>query len=48
MSVPDCELEEPSDLEWCFVHASYRPCSACRSDEADRQYDERRDRGYAL
>lgn len=39
MSIPDGELEEPSDSLWCFTHESYRPCGGCRADEADRQYD---------
>lgn len=44
MSVPDHELDEPSDTEWCAEHNAYRPCAACRADEVDRQHDARKER----
>ena len=34
MSVPDRELDEPSDDELCTSHYRYRPCRECR-DQAD-------------
>ncbi len=44
MSVPDHELEEPTDSEWCFTHENYQPCSGCRADYADRVYDDMKER----
>lgn len=46
MSLPDGELEEPSDEEYCSIHARYksrRGCVECEADEADRQYNTRRE-----
>ncbi len=37
MSVPDHELDEPSDQEWCSLHTHYRPCRECRNEVADQQ-----------
>lgn len=32
MSVPDRELNEPEDQEWCSEHNAYRPCRGCKQD----------------
>ena len=44
MGLPDCELEEPSDSEWCWMHTQYQPCPHCRDEAADRAFDTMRDR----
>lgn len=41
MSVADSEIEEPSDREWCFEHAHYRPCKGCRN-QCDIEREEAR------
>lgn len=46
MSLPDHMLEEPPDPAWCEEHACPHPCMACEADEADRQYDARKDFGH--
>jgi hypothetical protein len=43
MSLPDGELEEPSDSEWCFLCEDYQPCG-CRDDKHDRDLQERLER----
>jgi hypothetical protein len=48
MSVADHEIEEPSEPRWhCDIHDRdyINYCFDCRDDEADRQYDERKERG---
>jgi hypothetical protein len=47
MSLADHETDEPGWHEqWCVVHLdSYIDhCPHCQDDEADRQYDERREK----
>ncbi len=44
MSVPDCELEEPSDSDICDLHQDLKPCWGCMSDAADRVYDDMKER----
>ena len=48
MSIADHEIEEPVDIEdWCTTHECYYRrdyhCAGCANDEADRQYDLRRE-----
>lgn len=37
-----CELE--GDDEWCEIHQCKRICEHCKDEQADRQFDERRER----
>lgn len=43
MSVAECELEEPSDLDWCATHNAYRPCRACSAEAQESRADAERD-----
>jgi hypothetical protein len=44
MSIPDHDIDEPSDDELCQLHMRYRPCRDCRTDEQDRLFDLQRER----
>ena len=48
MGVPDCELEEPSDNEFCTIHDRYLPCLHCRDVAEQRAYDDRQNVGRDL
>jgi hypothetical protein len=43
MSLPDHMLQLPDEARVCAEHDESYPCSACRADEADRQYDAQRE-----
>ena len=40
MAVPDHEIDEPSDADWCEIHIQYRPCEGCKDDANDRRHDD--------
>lgn len=42
-AIPDHMLEIEPDPAWCQEHACPVPCAACLADEADRQYDSKRE-----
>lgn len=43
MAAPNHELDEPSDDAWCWSHAAYKPCRACRNERAEDLMDAQRD-----
>jgi len=47
MSLPDGELDEPSDSEWCFLCEDYQPCG-CRDDKHDRDLHDKLDESMTI
>lgn len=43
MSLPDHELEEPSDQEFCEEHNRHRPCYRCKVEASEARADAERD-----
>lgn len=43
MSIPDHELDEPSEAILCSAHGWVRPCPDCLDEMADQQYDMKRE-----
>ena len=44
MGVPECQLEEESEPEWCEVHGEPLLCAHCEDEAADRQFETQRER----
>lgn len=44
MSLPDHELDEPREPEWCELHETVRPCQHCKDTMADWTCEDREER----